>query len=609
MTSPVRRYEADWLRVFAVYLLFVFHVAKVFDVAPFYHVKNATLIPALDLFTHFIHLWHMPLLFALAGWSLCASLRARGPEGMVSERLRRLLVPLAFGIVALCPILKYYELRSGMNLSVSGLETGIDFQEPFLAYWPSFFSGLDRFTWAHLWFIAYLLTFTLLYRRRCIARLETPPCDASPGAADLYRPLIALVAIQTTLRLVWPGSLNLVWDWANFAYYSLYFLMGFEVGRNPAWEFVIAKERRRAGGIALASCVAMGTYLVVVLGGSVSLDVAEIRLLDVLKVLPLLALSAVAGYGVIIALVGFALKTLRRGSSTLSYLSEASLPVYILHQVAIVVPGFYLLRLELPVAAKFALLLAVSTTLTLTAYHWIVRPIGVLRLTFGMPPGPVGRRLSAPSGVVLALGMLAATLLAPRVAGAEEPLPVGLWWADGGSAQVELREVDGELAGTIVWLRRPYDVDGRTLRDVEHPDPARHDTPVIGLEMLSGFRRQSADAEVWDGGSIYDPGNGRTYQGTITMDGEDRLLLRGFIGISLLGRTTTWIRVGSEEVPPQAPYEGEEAARRPSGGGGSRGRTRLWDDSLICRENTGNFSGSGLSGAIDRRNFFVISRS
>jgi len=65
--------------------------------------------------------------------------------------------------------------------------------------------------------------------------------------------------------------------------------------------------------------------------------------------------------------------------------------------------------------------------------------------------------------------------------------------------------------------------------------------------------KESRGADIWKGGSVYDPGNGRTYRGTIRMDGEDRLLLRRFIGISLLGRTTTWIRVGSEESPPQAP--------------------------------------------------------
>jgi glucan biosynthesis protein C len=555
MANTIRRYEADWLRVFATYLLFVFHGAKVFDVAPFYHIKNDTLVPSLDLFTYFIHLWHMPLLFALAGWSLCISLRVRGPENMIRERMRRLFVPLVFGIVVLCPIIKYYELRSGLNLSISGLETGFEFHESFLAYWPSFFSGLDRFTWAHLWFIAYLLTFTLLYRKRCIARLETAPSDAPRSPMHLYRPLIALVLIQTTLRLVWPGSLNLVWDWANFAYYSLYFLMGFEVGRNPAWERAIAGEWRRAGAIAVASCIAMVVYLMVVFGGNVSLDPANISLLDIVKLLPLLASTAVAGYCVIITLVGLALKTLRRGNRVISYLSESSLPVYVLHQVGIVVPGYYLLQFDLPVSIKLPLLLVISTSLTLAVYHWIVRPNAVLRFAFGMPAKPAALRFAVRARAATTLGILATVLLFASSAGADagEATAVGLWWADNGSAQVEVHESDGALTGTIVWLRAPFGVDGQTMRDINHPDASRHDTPVVGLAMLSGFRRESRDAEIWTGGSVYDPGNGRTYQGTIRMDGEDRLLLRGFIGISLLGRTTTWIRVGSEESPPPEP--------------------------------------------------------
>ena len=62
-----RRYDIDWLRVFATYLLFAFHVSKVFDVSPFYQIKNAELSESLDYFTGFVHLWHMPLFFLLAG--------------------------------------------------------------------------------------------------------------------------------------------------------------------------------------------------------------------------------------------------------------------------------------------------------------------------------------------------------------------------------------------------------------------------------------------------------------------------------------------------------------------------------------------------------------
>jgi glucan biosynthesis protein C len=554
MTTISRRYDADWLRVFATYLLFLFHVSKVFDVAPFYHIKNAELVPSLDLLTSFIHLWHMPLLFALAGWSLCASLRARGPEGMVAERIRRLFVPLVFGIVVLCPFIKYFELRSGMSMSVSGFETGVEFNQSFFAYLPTFFTGLDRFTWAHLWFLVYLFTFTMLYRKRCVARIAEPESEGTPSVTRLYRPLIALILIQTTLRLVWPGGQNLIWDWANFAYYSLYFLMGFEVGRNPGWERTIALEWRRAGGIGVASCVAMAVYLTTVLGGSVSIDPAAITVSKVAGLLPLLALSAVAGYSIIIALVGFSMHYLRRGHAILSYLSESSLPVYILHQAGIVIPGYYLLQLDLPIGAKFLLLLIVAVASTLAVYHFIVRPIPMLRMLFGMPEKRRNAARSTAGGprraaTLVALAMLAILLAQP--ARAENPTVVGLWWADGGSAKVSVQEVEGVLRGTIVWLRAPFGLDGNPLRDTNHPDDARHEDRVIGIEMLNGFVAEEGVAGKWSGGNVYDPGNGRTYQGTITMDGKDRLLLRGFIGISLFGRTTTWFRVGSEGTHPR----------------------------------------------------------
>jgi hypothetical protein len=70
------RPDVDWLRVLATYLLFVFHAAKVFDVAPFYHVKSPERAAWLDAFTSFVHLWHMPLFFVLAGCS--SGCRGRG---------------------------------------------------------------------------------------------------------------------------------------------------------------------------------------------------------------------------------------------------------------------------------------------------------------------------------------------------------------------------------------------------------------------------------------------------------------------------------------------------------------------------------------------------
>jgi hypothetical protein len=120
MTSATRRYDLDWLRIGATYLLFPYHVAKTFDILPIYHIKNGELSPTLNYFTMFVHQWHMPLFFVLAGWSAHASMARRGAGGFLKERVQRLLVPFLMGSLLLCPFLKYAELSSGMSITAAG---------------------------------------------------------------------------------------------------------------------------------------------------------------------------------------------------------------------------------------------------------------------------------------------------------------------------------------------------------------------------------------------------------------------------------------------------------------------------------------------------------
>jgi glucan biosynthesis protein C len=260
-TSPARRYDIDWLRVFATYLLFVFHVGKVFDVAPYYHIKNAELSPFLNYLTGFIHQWHMPLFFLLAGWSACGSLRRRGPGAFVRERLQRLFLPFVAGCVLLCPLIKYLELKNGMGMTHTGGITHAPFDESFLTFLPTFFTRLDRFTWAHLWFLIYLFTFTLLYLplfNRLVKQAGTGWVGA-PVVVPIviYLPIIPLALVQVTLRGYWPGFQNLFDDWANFAYYSLYFILGFLIARLPAFERALCREYRRAALIGLVAVLLM----------------------------------------------------------------------------------------------------------------------------------------------------------------------------------------------------------------------------------------------------------------------------------------------------------------------------------------------------------------
>lgn len=557
-----RRYDIDWLRVFATYLLFLFHVSKVFDVAPFYHVKNTELSPALDLLTLFIHFWHMPLFFTLAGWSAYASLRRRGGGEFVRERLRRLLLPLVAGTAIFGPVLKYYELRTGFTLDLYGYhQLDAPFSEPFLRFLPTFYTDFARFTWAHLWFLAYLFTFSMLYRplmSRWIDGAEhlAPQAPASRPAAitrpalRLWAPLALLCAIQVTLRLVWPGGQNLINDWANFAYYSTFFLLGFVLARHPAWQLEIDRQWKAAAALALVSYAAMYAYWRATDGNPWP---QQPSVAAILALLPVLALTAVAGYAMVVLLLGAAHRFARRGGAVLDYLSESSMPVYILHQAGIVIPAFYIVHSSLGFGAKYAFTLLASVVVTMAAYHFVVRCNPYLRPLFGMRPARLVAldRHAAPTGASTA--MTAAALLLAAVASTataastgSDPDPTGTWYADGGAARVEIRRCGERLCGRIVSLQHPYDEGGCPLRDARNPDQASRQRPVEGLDIVGGLA-PSGEPGVWSGGWIYDPGSGRTYSCTLRQSSPERLDLRGYLGIALLGRTTTLWRVGSEE--------------------------------------------------------------
>src|ERR1051325_3263764 len=247
-----RRPDIDWLRVAATYLLFVFHVGMVFNPAPFFHIRNADLSFAMLIVCGFISLWHMPLFFLLAGWSAASSLAARGTRAFVGERVRRLAIPLLAGCVLLAPAIKYAELRSGLDLNHAGLRvvpalqagfktvipSGLPAAEPFddsfLTFLPTFFTHLDRFTWAHLCFVAYLFTLTTAYPPVFAWLLRGRDRFAGLGSWAVYLPIIPLAVIQLTMRSRWPGIYNLYNDWANIAYYSVFLVAGFFLACHPA---------------------------------------------------------------------------------------------------------------------------------------------------------------------------------------------------------------------------------------------------------------------------------------------------------------------------------------------------------------------------------------
>ncbi|HLO69607.1 MAG TPA: DUF2147 domain-containing protein [Flavipsychrobacter sp.] len=112
-----------------------------------------------------------------------------------------------------------------------------------------------------------------------------------------------------------------------------------------------------------------------------------------------------------------------------------------------------------------------------------------------------------------------------------------VWYNQEKTAKIQVYKAkDGRFYGKMVWLKEPLE-NGKPKVDKENPDEKKRNTPLIGLILLRGLEKDG-DNE-YDNGKIYDPKNGKTYSCKITHKGNT-LDLRGFVGISLIGRTSTW---------------------------------------------------------------------
>lgn len=116
----------------------------------------------------------------------------------------------------------------------------------------------------------------------------------------------------------------------------------------------------------------------------------------------------------------------------------------------------------------------------------------------------------------------------------------GQWYTEENKSVIEIFKKDGKYFGKIVWLKQEYYENGKPPLDENNPLKPLRERPLIGLVMMFNFEYTGDD--VWENGKVYDPESGNTYSGKLTLENQNTLKARGFIGFSLIGRTTTWKR-------------------------------------------------------------------
>ena len=131
-------------------------------------------------------------------------------------------------------------------------------------------------------------------------------------------------------------------------------------------------------------------------------------------------------------------------------------------------------------------------------------------------------------------------LTLPLFSLAQDATISGDWYNQEKDAVIQISEVNNAFQGKVIWMEEPNNKDGSPKRDKLNPDESLRSQTRIGKVIMTGFVFD--ENNIWDGGEIYDPKSGKTYKGTITLTSKNRLDLRGYVGLPIFGKTSSWTR-------------------------------------------------------------------
>lgn len=366
-----RRYFLDWLRVLAFAGLAAFHVGLLYTTWT-YNLKSPVLHPGVEWLLEALIPWRMALLFLISGVACRFLIAKLGSAGFARDRLVRLLPVIVTGMLLVNPLQVWVQLLAQGDTTKGYLDFWLT---SYLRSDPAAIAALGRPmpTWDHLWFLVYLLAYALLLAAlaRVLARAGR---RAPPLVLLLIAPGLWMVATDVLIGTVAPVTHAFVNDWAAHLKWLGLFATGALLALNDEFWSRLQVWRWRL-------LIATGALLSILLAcRGVLLGEAD----DLFWTIAYRMAQGAYGWTAILAITGFAARWLNRPSPALGYLNEAVLPIYVLHQPALLVAAYLLFPLRLPLPIEVGLLLAAATLAPLVIHHVAIRPFGPVRRMFGM---------------------------------------------------------------------------------------------------------------------------------------------------------------------------------------------------------------------------------
>lgn len=405
---PTRRHDLDWIRVGAFMLLILYHVGM-FYVPWEWHVNSPRPVEALEPVMQLTSPWRLTLLFLVSGAATrflfdgFARQGAGSARRFAGSRLMRLAPPLAFAMLVIVPPQSYYQVFE----SLQSLGVADPAHSPMLQnFWPKYATASGGWcgddgclitpTWNHMWFVAYLLAYSLalasllLLGRRLLPALQSGAERVLRNWGLLIWPIVWLALIRWALAPAFPITHALVDDWYNHALSFSAFLFGFLTARSDVLKAGFERLRRPALILAVAAWAGWAAY-------AWTYRAEDAMPPEALKAAMRLVYAA-DQWAFIVAILGYGARYLNRGGPVLRYLTIGVFPFYIVHQTIIVVAAHHLAPVGLPQPLEAGLLIA-ATFLGCFATYEIARRAGWLGLLLGVKPAsrrvPKKRRLDA----------------------------------------------------------------------------------------------------------------------------------------------------------------------------------------------------------------------
>lgn len=342
-----RRFDIDWIRVIAIFLLIIYHSAICFQPWGGFigFITNAQAWTSLWTPMTMLNIWRIPLLFYVSGMGLFLAMQNRNLKQVLIDRLKRIGLPLLFGSIAIVPLhtllLQRYYNRE-------------------MAYLPNM---------GHLWFLGNILLYVIILTTFFFF-IKNNKINAS--AVILKKWLSSPLSLMFIFTFFVGEALLLkpaIFEMFGFTLHGfvlglLAFVSGylFMVGGQPFWGMLL-KWRW------VFFLIAVALFLN--------------RLLKIPSTAPgyLLALESNCW---IFAILAFAYKYLNKASRQLSYLKEAAYPVYILHMAFLYLGAYLIFPLKICVILKYILVLAFTFLGSLAFYELVVKRINIFRVFFGL---------------------------------------------------------------------------------------------------------------------------------------------------------------------------------------------------------------------------------